>query len=65
MKTLKLKEKEKLTFVYQTVYNTAPVTFYGKAVKTNRFVPAICEKFKCSLQVSVCVSERKTTENKK
>ncbi|XP_044190553.1 uncharacterized protein LOC122969042 [Thunnus albacares] len=51
LKTLKLKEKEKLTFVYQTVYNTAPVTFYGKAVKINHFVPAICEKFKCSLQL--------------
>ncbi|KAM9338737.1 uncharacterized protein ABDE67_018284 [Symphorus nematophorus] len=30
---LKLKETEKLTFVYQTVYNTAPVTFFDKVKK--------------------------------
>ncbi|CAK6974596.1 Hypothetical predicted protein [Scomber scombrus] len=31
---LKLKQKEKLTCVYQTVYNTTPVTFYVKARKS-------------------------------
>ncbi|XP_042250302.1 uncharacterized protein LOC121885173 [Thunnus maccoyii] len=46
--TLKLKETEKLTFVHQTVYNTAPVTFYGKTGK-NGLVSAVFQKFGCSL----------------
>ncbi|XP_067429680.1 gasdermin-E-like isoform X1 [Thunnus thynnus] len=45
---LKLKETEKLTFVHQRVYNTAPVTFYGKTGK-NGLVSAVCEKFGISL----------------
>ncbi|XP_042251858.1 uncharacterized protein LOC121886037 [Thunnus maccoyii] len=45
---LKLKETEKLTFVYQTVYNTADVTFYGKT-GTDNFVSAVWEKFACLL----------------
>ncbi|XP_044188936.1 uncharacterized protein LOC122968057 isoform X1 [Thunnus albacares] len=46
--TLQLKETEKLTFVHQRVYNTAPVTFYGKTGK-NGLVSAVCEKFGISL----------------
>ncbi|XP_042250636.1 uncharacterized protein LOC121885338 isoform X1 [Thunnus maccoyii] len=45
---LKLKEMEKLTFVHQTVYNPAPVTFYGKTGKDG-LVSAVFEKFGCSL----------------
>ncbi|XP_067429683.1 gasdermin-E-like [Thunnus thynnus] len=45
---LKLKETEKLTFVHQTVYNTADVMFYGKTGKDG-LVSAVFEKFGCSL----------------
>lgn len=41
---LRVKETEKLTFVYQTVYNTAPVTFFDIAGKSSS-VSAACKIF--------------------
>ena len=50
---LKVKETEKLTFVYQTVYNTAPVTISSK-VKKEGSVSAACKILAAlSLMVSV------------
>ncbi len=41
---LRLKEMEKLAFVYQTVYNTAPVTFLDVTRKDGS-VSAACKIF--------------------
>lgn len=55
---LKLKEKEKLTFVYQTVYNIDPVQFFDIAGKDGS-VSAACKIF-FTLFLRVSVTDRIT-----
>lgn len=60
---LELKEKEKLTFVYQTVYNTDPVKFFDIAGKDGSVSAKSEIFFSLFVRVSVWLSETKAVEN--
>lgn len=60
---LGLKDRDKLLFVHQTVYNTGPVKLIRKS-KRDGSISASCQKM-LNLLVMVSVSVRETVRNEK
>lgn len=57
LKALNLKEKDLLTFVYETVYNSGPVTIIKEHKKEGCFTASLKEMFKSNVKVRDAKSE--------